>query len=469
MDTSVPSLLDRLPLAEASWLLWHEVLPEAALQALYDTHRGACYQRCFSFSQLVHPVNGALTRHQGHAPKTLVQHAASQHCPASEPACYGKLRRLPVALSEGFLADGALRLRPWLPDQPRRPLPPSLHARRALIFDGKALKLAAKRLKPLRQRAGRALGGKALVALEPATGLVAGVAACPDGHTDEAELVPRLLPQLRRRLPGPRLWVADQGFGDPAQVRRCPEEGDHGVLRLPPKSRFTPDPLQPARAGVDAAGRAWAEEIGQLHSRREGTRALRRITLARPGKKDLVLITDLLDTEAYPANDLPELYRVRWSIEPVFLTVSEVFCLKHLIGSHPRGIIFQASLCVMYYDVPQVRRGLAAQAQRRATQDVSTPNLFADLQHERIALHRLAEPDALAAGLRERAASIADLRGYPLERLGQAWSPRGANVPAKKRHRPKPKHKRGGAAHFSSHRVLEEYKETQREQKAKDV
>jgi hypothetical protein len=469
MDATVPFLLDQLPLAEASWLLWHDVLPEEALQTIYDTYRGASYQRCFSFSQLVHLVNDALTRHQGHAHKTLAQHVASEYCPASEPAFYGKLRRLPIPLSEGFLADGALRLRAWLPDQPHRTLPPSLQALRVLIIDGKTFKRAAKRLKPLQQRAGRALGGKALVALEPATGLLVGMAACPDGHTNEAKLVPQLLPQVRQRLPGPRLWVADQGFGDLAQVRRCTAEGDHCVLRLHPKSQFTPEPLQPARTGVDAQGRAWTEESGQLHSTRAGTQTMRRITLARPGQKDLVLITDLLEAQAYPANDLLELYRVRWSIETVFLTVSEVFHLRHLIGSHPQAIIFQASLCMMYYNLLQVLRGLAAQTQARATQSVSTHNLFTDLQHELIALHRLAKPDSLAAGLRERAAALVDLRAYLLDRLHVAWTPLWAKAPPKKRHLPKPKHKRGGAAHFSSHRILEEYKKSQRKQKAKDV
>lgn len=469
MDASVPHLLNQLPLAEASWLLWHDVLPEEALQTIYDTYRGASYQRCFSFSQLVHLVNDALTRHQGHAHKTLAQHADSQSCPASEPAFYGKLRRLPIAVSEGFLADGALRLRPWLSDQPHRPLPSSLQALRVLIVDGKTFKHAAKRLKPLRQRAGRALGGKALVALEPATGLIVGMAACPDGHTNEAKLVPQLLPQVRQRLPGPHLWVADQGFGDLAQVRRCTEGGDHCLLRLHPKSQFTPDPLSPARTGADAEGRVWTEQIGQLHSHREGAKTMRRLTLARPGKKDLVLITDLLDAQAYPANDLLELYRARWGIESVFLTVSEVFHLRRLIGSHPRAIIFQASLCMMYYNVLQVVRGLVAQARERATQEVSTHNLFADLQHELIALYRLAKPDDIVAGLQERAASLIDLRAYLLKRLGRAWTSLWAKAPAKKRHLAKPKHQRGGAAHFSSHRVLEEYKKTQREKKAKDV
>ncbi len=321
----------------------------------------------------------------------------------------------------------------------------------------------------MQKRAGRALGGKALVALEPATGLIVGMAACSDAHTYEAKLVPQLLPQVRQRLPGPHLWVADQGFGDLAQVRRCTEESDHCVLRLHPKSQFTPDLLGPVCTGVDGPGRAWSDEIGQLHSRRQGTRTMRRITLAGPGKKDLVIITDLLDAEAYPANDLLELYRVRWGIESVFLMVSEVFYSKHLIGSHPQGIIVQASLCMMYYNVLQVLRGLAAQARQRATQEVSSHNLFRNLQHERIALHRLAKPDDIGASLRERAAAIVDRRVYVLDRLGQAWTPLWVKAPAKKRHRPKPKFQRGGAGHFSSHRVLEEYKKTQREQKAKDV
>src|SRR5262245_2550444 len=194
---------------------------------------------------------------------------------------------------------------------------------------------------------------------------------------------------------------------------------------------------------------------------------MRRITLTLPGQNDLVLITDLLDGAAYPAHDVLELYRVRWGIESVFLTVSEVFHLKHLIGSHPQGIIFQASMCMLYYNVLQVLRGLAAQARQRETQSVSTHSLFTGLQHELIALHCLAEPDDIVAGLRERAAALADLRGYLLRRLGEAWTPLWAKAPAKKRHLPKPKHKRGGTAHFSSHRVLEEYKKTQRLQRAK--
>src|SRR5436190_4309993 len=144
MDVSVPNLLDQLPLAESTWLLWNEIFPEDVLSGLYDTYRGRGYERCFSFSDLVHLVNDALTRHEGHAQKTLAHYEDSEHCPASEPAFYGKLRRMPIAVSEGFLADGALRLRAWLPSQSYRLAPSSLQQFCLLLLDGKTFKHAAK-------------------------------------------------------------------------------------------------------------------------------------------------------------------------------------------------------------------------------------------------------------------------------------------------------------------------------------
>ncbi|HEX3147686.1 MAG TPA: hypothetical protein VHR66_06355 [Gemmataceae bacterium] len=86
-------------------------------------------------------------------------------------------------------------------------------------------------------------------------------------------------------------------------------------MRLQPKSQFVPDSQPPARHGVDAKGRAWVDEIGTLQITRQGGLTVRRITLTRDGDKPLVLVTDLLDGELYPANDLLELYRQRWGIE----------------------------------------------------------------------------------------------------------------------------------------------------------
>jgi hypothetical protein len=463
MDMEALGVLGKVPLAEATWLLWNAVLPDATLNALYDSHRGPCYERAFTFANLVHLVNDCLCQHGGHAKQTLDRHEQTGECPASEQAFYGKLRRMPIALSEAFLAEGSNLLRPWLPKRPYAEAPPSLRHFRILVMDGKALKHAAKRLKPVRDRAGRGLGGKALVAMELSTGLIVGMTADPDGHANEAKLVPQLLPAIRERLPGINLWMADQQFGDLAQVRRCTESGDHCVLRLHPKSQFAPDAQQPAGHGVDRLDRAWVDEIGTLHSTRQGNLRVRRITLHRDDQKPLQVITDLLDVEIYPANDLLELYRQRWGIEQVFQKVSEVFHLNHLIGSSPQAIIFQAALCMMLYNLLQVVRGIVADTQNRPASTISTFNLLYDLNRELITLHFLVPPDELLAALRERAASIKDLRAYLYKRLSKAWTDRWIKSPPKKRHTKPTKHKRATGGHFSIHRVLVENRD------AKDV
>ena len=91
---------------------------------------------------------------------------------------------------------------------------------------------------------------------------------------------------------------------------------------------------------------------------------MRQIHLIRPGGEDVYLVTDLLDEARYPAADLLEVYLKRWEIERVFQKIVEVFHLEHLIGSSPEATIFQASFCLVLYDLLQVMRGTWRPARR---------------------------------------------------------------------------------------------------------
>ena len=463
MDANIRFVLGKTPLAEAVWLLFENVLTDSFLGDFYESHRGCCYEREFSFANIVHLVNDALLRNESRAQPTLVDHQQSELCPASEQAFYGKLRRMPVSLSEAFLLQATSRLRPWMPKSPAVELPKSLDAFRILAFDGKTFKKAAKRLKPVRRHAGRALGGRALVALELSTGLLVGMAADPDAHVNEAKLVPRLLPMLREHVPGTHLYVADRGFGDLAQFKRCTDQGHHCVLRLHKKSVFTPDPTQPVRTGIDDRGRPWKDEIGTLSSSREGSRPARRITVERSGDEPLQIVTDLLDADRYPANDLLELYRKRWNIESVFQKISDVFHLTHLIGSSPKAVIFQAAFCMVIYNLLQVIQAIVADTQNRKPSSISTYHLFKDLHKQLNGLFLFFTPPQLIQVFQTRANEIEDLRNHLYAILQAAWHKRWIKSPPKKRHAKKVKHQRGHAGHFSIHRALLENK------KAKDV
>lgn len=458
MAVALSDAWDQLPLAEAFWLLWNEVLPDGALDRFYEQHRGRCYERCFAFSDLVHLVNDALCQHHGRVHATLTRHVESERCPASKEAFYGKLRRVPIELSDGLVAWAAQRLRPWWSSTvAAESIPSCFSALRVLVFDGKTLKGAAKRLKPLRRLAGAAIGGRVLGVLDLATGLVVGMSSHPHGHANEQVLVSDALTQVRDCVKGPRVWVADRQFGNLANFKRCTQAGDHCVLRKHIRSMFHADPEQPTRTGVDPHGRAWTDEVGTLTSKREGEQAARQITLQRENDADLVVLTSLIDPEAYPASDILALYRQRWDIEETFQKIAEVFQLSYLIGSHPQAMIFQTALCLTLANVLTVLRTILARTQHRAVETVSVAKVWYDLHRQLTSSYVLASPDAIADAIYHRANGVTDLRTHLKRILSAGWTDRWIKSPPKKRHLPKVKHRRGGKAHFSTYAVLQEH------------
>src|SRR5262249_55500891 len=148
-----------------------------------------------------------------------------------------------------------------------------------------------------------------------------------------------------------------------------------------------------------------------------------RVTLSRPGQEAVAVITDLLEEEAYPAADLLAVYLMRWQIENVFQQITEVFELRHLIGSTPQATVFQASLCLVMANVLQLLRGYIARARPTplAVDDLSAEMIFRDLHEELVSLHKALQPEELLAVL-GAAPTAAAVRARLGERLGGVWS-----------------------------------------------
>src|ERR1700750_2750305 len=200
-------VLSRLPLAEAVLSLWRWVADPLFLLSVFARHRGQGYEKEISFGVVVQLIADALLEHQGSGKKSCVRGREQGLLTASVQAVYQKLGRLPLGLSEAWLAESTARMRPIYPEAARPSLVAALAGLEVIVVDGKAMKRVAKRLKPLRGRKGGVVGGKALVALELRSGVVVAMATHADGETNEAKLVPALLPQVRAQVGGRRLWV----------------------------------------------------------------------------------------------------------------------------------------------------------------------------------------------------------------------------------------------------------------------
>jgi hypothetical protein len=449
--------LDRLPLAQSVLLLWQQVADPKFLQDLFDRQRGRGYQKILSFPSLVQLIADALLQHDGSARASFERALERDALPVTIPAAYGKLRRLPIAVSTAFLTEGTQRLHELLPLQSASAIPPSLQAFIVTILDGKTIKHVAKRLKLLRGVRGGVLGGKTLVALEVNSGLAVAMGAHPDGEISELRLVPEVVGQVQQRLPGPHLWVGDRLFCDLEQMGRFTANGDHFLVRYHPKLHFHPDPERGVQQGSDAGGRPYTEAWGWLGAVTDPRRRyVRRITLTRPGDEDLILVTDLVNAYQYPAEDLLAVYHGRWGIETVFQTVTEVFPLKHLIGSTAQAGIFQMAFCLLLYNMIHVLRAYVAAAEQWEPADVSLEKMFEDVEKELIAWTVLVKPMDTVTVFDE-IPSVAQVRKQLTKLLSDVWRDPWLKTVNEKA-RPNRRKPQASRTHTSVHRILEDHR-----------
>ena len=105
MDDFSYQVLSRLPLADAVMSLWSYAIEDDFLQQIFDEHRGRSYEDVLTFSTMVNLVSDALLEHDGSGRQAMLRAEEREELEASRQAAYGKLRRIPISLSNAFLAN----------------------------------------------------------------------------------------------------------------------------------------------------------------------------------------------------------------------------------------------------------------------------------------------------------------------------------------------------------------------------
>src|SRR5262249_11367465 len=156
---------------------------------------------------------------------------------------------------------------------------------------------------------------------------------------------------------------------------------------------------------------------------------VRRITKDLPNGKQIGVVTDLLDEVKYPAEAMLSTYQSRWTIETVFHQITDVFSLKHLIGSEPKAVLFLLSYCPLLYSALQVVRAHLASHQRCEAKKISNEKLFYDVKRELVAVSVLIKLDLLLSMLGQ-VPSAAELHERLSESLPGAWTSRWWKAPS---------------------------------------
>jgi hypothetical protein len=83
MERPSKSALARMPLAEGVLLLWRWVASAERLQAVWDRHRGRCYEKLLSFVTMVHLIADALLEYAGSGRRSFEKSDERDELPCS--------------------------------------------------------------------------------------------------------------------------------------------------------------------------------------------------------------------------------------------------------------------------------------------------------------------------------------------------------------------------------------------------
>jgi IS4 transposase len=311
------------------------------LDALFERTAEKQYQRTVLFSSVVElmqsvvlcvePSVFAAYRHRCHTLKVTDQ------------AVYNKLAAMELGLSAALVRDSAQQATPVI-DELKARREPWLPGYRVRILDGNHLSATEHRIEELRTTWAAPLPGKILVVLEPETGLATDVFLTPDGHAQERSLLDDVLQIVQER----DVWIADRNFCtfkflfEIVKKRGFFIIRQHGTVKgkLKGPRRFIGDGL---------TGKVYEQEI-QLTLGGE-TRTFRRLSIelkvaTRDGDMELHLLTNLPQKDA-SGLDVAELYRKRWTIETLFLEVTQTLACEINTLCYPPAALFVFCLALV--------------------------------------------------------------------------------------------------------------------------
>jgi Transposase DDE domain len=465
MDDGVFSAaaLTRLPLADAVWRLLHLTMDDDWLEDLWARNRGRCYENLLKFSTLAHLIENALLEHGGSGNQAFSRAKEAEILPVSVTSTYEKFGNVPLAVSEGLLDEGSRRMAAVLPETLAvDPLPDCWADLEVFGADGKAIKHVHRLLKPLRGLQAGILGARASVGLNLRTGLAVAMVGHLDGEAGEGDLTEALLLKLATvAATSGKEWLAvlDRLYCNLSFPQDVLKAGGHFLIRYCSNTTFVPDPTKPAQLIRDAQGHRIVQEWGWLGKVAKADRlSVRRITKDLANGKQINVITDLRDEVKYPAQAMLSTYHGRWGIETVFHQITDVFSLKHLIGTEPKAVLFQLSYCLLLYNALQVVRAHLASYQRCDAKKISNEKLFYDVRRELVAVRVLIKMDLLLSLLGE-VPSAAVLRESLREGLQGAWTDRWWKAPSSGRGGHQKVKTRVLGNHTSTYRVLQQARE----------
>jgi len=225
-----------------------------------------------------------------------------------------------------------------------------------LIVDGSRLDAIGHRLKLLRAERAPVLPGCLTVFYDLCRGITRQVLFSPNAAEPE---LPRAQAALRWIANG-ALLVGDRLYASVQFFHRLTQRGLYGLVRR--SGRLTVRPLQRLSRQVGDAG-VLEDTLVEVGSGQTAPPVRLRWIRYRGSRQRLELLTNVLDPRQLSPEEALALYRLRWSVERLFLDLKETLDLHCLYASHPSLVAQQVYTAAIVHTAFRVAQaGIARQA-----------------------------------------------------------------------------------------------------------
>jgi hypothetical protein len=327
------AFIQKRPICVMARAVLENMFQPERLDALFERTADKQYHRKLLFSSVVELMQSVVL---GAEPSVYAAfRRRREKLKVSDQAVYDKLDGMEPGLSAALVSDSAqqavaiidalkARHEPWLPGYRMR------------LLDGNLFSGTEHRLEVLRTTWAAPLPGRALVVLEPETGLATDVFLTPDGHASERTLLDDVLATVRER----DVWMADRNFCTLKVLFEIARKEAFFIIRQhgTVKGRLYGKRLC---RGEGSTGRVYEQKIelrfgGEKKTFRRVTIELREPT--RDGDMVLHVLSNL--PKEISGLRIAELYRKRWTIETLFYEVTQTLSCEIKTLCYPSAALF---------------------------------------------------------------------------------------------------------------------------------
>jgi len=341
----------KTPVTVMTRALLEYALDPDALDALFNKHARWQYEQSLLFSSVVNLMGVVVCKIQPSV--CSAYQAMKEEMAVSLTAVYDKLNGVEDNVTAELVRHVASRLGPVVEELCGQ-VPPLLPGYRVKIIDGNHLAATEHRLAVLREVKAGPLPGQSLVVLDPSLMLAIDMIPCKDGHAQERSLFTQVL----ERVVAKDIWIADRNFCTVSLLHGIIER--HGFFVIRQHGNF---PI--ASCGtLRSHGRCGTGEVfeqGVTFLSEDGTsHKIRRIVVrldkpTQDGDTEIAILTNVPVQDADAAK-IAELYLERWTIEGLFLTLTQILDGEIPSLGYPGAALFAFAVALVSYNIASVVR-----------------------------------------------------------------------------------------------------------------